>query len=214
MKCDKKIPCQHCVRQGIPQSCRVEDVQLSTKNTKSRDELTFLRQLLQTLGTSSANKTATDLIHRRIHFLETGREPDGPVESRTTLESLAGPQYGASLRGEDDTFVTATALIRLGRGYPDPVDLKSPEPNTSVLLSSPVSALLPQMEKAKCLVRYYINELAWHHLAIHCPEFFEQCEVFWSTEGYEDPFWLALYFSILSVSCYSSSPDCNRRHDR
>lgn len=188
-------------------------MQLSTKNTKSRDELTFLRQLLQSLdSTSSANKSTTDLIHSRIRLLETGREPKGPVESRTTLNSLAGPQYGASLRGEDDTFVTATALIRLGRGYPDPVDLKSPEPTTSIVLSSPVSALLPQIEEAKCLVRYYINELAWHHLAIHCPEFFEQCEVFWSTEGYEDPFWLALYFSILSVSCSSSSSHLSIGH--
>lgn len=67
---------------------------------------------------------------------------------------------------------------------------------------------LPRIIDAQKLIKFHICHVAWHHDCFHGPTFLEQCEMFWETGKYDDPLWLALYYSVLSstVSSIQDSP--------
>lgn len=55
---------------------------------------------------------------------------------------------------------------------------------------------------AREVVHFHIEHLAWHHNVLHCSTFLKQCELYWETEMVVDVFWLALYISVMNVSCF------------
>lgn len=71
-----------------------------------------------------------------------------------------------------------------------------------VALIDEIGLSLSQSDSRK-LVKFHMSHLAWHHGVLHTPTFLEQCEIFWSTGQYRHPLWMALYFSVLSVSFFS-----------
>lgn len=67
-------------------------------------------------------------------------------------------------------------------------------------LGDKYSSVLPSVEDARQLVRFHLTHLVWHHNCLHSQTFLERCEVFWQTGGCDQPLWMALYLSVLSVS--------------
>ena len=197
MRCDKRLPCQQCIRQGSEEQCAIETVELSTKRTKSRQEIAFLKQVQLSLESSAATarQDALSLINRRLSLLETGQEPASlgkPQSDRNGFSDVLNDQ-------NDDAFDTAMALMRLGRGYPAPVGSSHQE-----LAPQPALPLwpshLPDEEYARCLVSYYLEHLNWHHCVIHSTDFSRQCEQFWTTGEIVASQWMGMYFSVLAVS--------------
>ncbi|CAK7219940.1 hypothetical protein SEUCBS140593_004064 [Sporothrix eucalyptigena] len=62
--------------------------------------------------------------------------------------------------------------------------------------------LLPP-DVASKVIQFHMDHLRWHHNAFHGPTFLEKCQQFWRTGTADHPLWLALYFSICSVSLWT-----------
>ncbi|KAJ9144909.1 C6 zinc finger domain containing protein [Pleurostoma richardsiae] len=201
VRCDRAVPCRQCVKQGSEHSCTVERVSLSTRQTKSRQEISFLRQLQSVLASSpaTAQQDALGLVTRRLSVLETGQEPP---QSRGEQPEIKG--FSDVLNDQvDDAFDTAMTLMRLGRGYPDPTDCGrngAPEPK---LILSAWSGQLPEALRARHLVQYYLDNLNWHHNVIHSPEFLRQCEQYWATGDVVGAQWISLYLSVLGAAAWN-----------
>lgn len=123
MKCDKRFPCAQCVKYGTQERCGPEVVDLSTRWTKSRDEVAFLRWLQSTLGgpPQTSTKDALALVEQRLNVLQTGHP--APVDTASSIGAMTearGVEFKDILNDHnDEAFETAMALMRLGRGYPD-----------------------------------------------------------------------------------------------
>lgn len=75
--------------------------------------------------------------------------------------------------------------------------------------------LLPIRKSSEKIVRFSLEALGWIHCALNAPDFLDQHEMFWDTlypqhlDSLEDHSWMALYLSVLCVSCIAFPP---RRH--
>ncbi|KAH7041589.1 uncharacterized protein B0I36DRAFT_234147 [Microdochium trichocladiopsis] len=58
-------------------------------------------------------------------------------------------------------------------------------------------------DHARALVRLHFDHVLWHHNAFHAPTFLAQCEEFWEHGTVVHPLWMALYFSVLSVTLWT-----------
>jgi Centromere DNA-binding protein complex CBF3 subunit B len=69
--------------------------------------------------------------------------------------------------------------------------------------------LLPVRSSSHRIVRYSLEYFGWVHCALNAPDFLQQHEDFWNALESEDTsvlgnhFWMALYFSLIAVSCHS-----------
>jgi hypothetical protein len=81
-------------------------------------------------------------------------------------------------------------------------DISLPPLSSILQLTPSISKDLPNEAQARILVRYHTEHLCWFHNSLHTPSFLNQCEAYWSRNYCEDPLWLALYLSVLSVSSY------------
>lgn len=197
VRCDKTVPCQPCRKLGTESQCALETVELSTKRTKSRQEIAFLRQLQLSLGSSAAT-ARQDALHRinhRLSLLETGQEPIQSERSSNQKSAFSDVLNDQN----DDAFDTAMALMRLGRGYPNLSDPTIPVGEAQNALSLWPSHL-PEEQHARCLVEYYLENLSWHHNVLHHSDFLNQCEAFWVTGEVIASQWMSLYLAVLAVS--------------
>ncbi|KAL1893693.1 hypothetical protein Cpir12675_003993 [Ceratocystis pirilliformis] len=200
IRCDKTVPCSQCIRAKAPAKCRIEMVELTTKYTKSRQEIEFLHRL-KTALTATSLAEANDLISSRLTLLETGQEP---VKSRKPVPRGSSDHFHDVLNDQqtDETFDIAKTLMRLGRGYPNPADvLDQTVPDSEFSLAVIESA--PDIGIARKLVIYYLKQLSWHHPVLHHGEFLIQCESFWTTGEMITPQWACVYFAVLSASAYN-----------
>jgi hypothetical protein len=53
------------------------------------------------------------------------------------------------------------------------------------------------------VLRFHLDHVHWHHNAFHAPTFVEQCEQFWQTGTVDHPLWMALYYSVFSVTIWT-----------
>ncbi|KAL2890431.1 hypothetical protein HOO65_020973 [Ceratocystis lukuohia] len=200
IRCDKTVPCSQCIRAKAPAKCRIEMVELTTKYTKSRQEIEFLHRLKTSL-TATSLAEANDLISSRLTLLETGQEP---VKPRKPVPRGSSDHFHDVLNDQqtDETFDIAKTLMRLGRGYPNPADvLDQTVPDSEFSLAVIESA--PDVGIARKLVIYYLEHLSWHHPVLHHGEFLSQCESFWATGDMITPQWACVYFAVLSASAYN-----------
>ena len=72
------------------------------------------------------------------------------------------------------------------------------------------SLLLPTDIAGK-VIGFHMDHLRWHHNAFHAPTFLLQCQQFWATGTADHPLWLALYFSVCSVSLWTLLNSENHR---
>lgn len=223
-KCNKQIPCERCTRLGL--SCERETVRLRRSIRRSHDEIAYLEALKRMCQNSDNTDDVSQSITARIHSLRSGRTdlaPDtgvwdpSPASASNIPRLVAGaestsPQEPSSYQG--NLTVTSLEHMAWGRNYGGcfphvrcscqyrrryigPASLAR---MTDTERLANVSAALPEPEVAKTLVSFHLENIAWHHNAIHCPGFRRQCDRFWDTGEYDHPQWLSLYSAILATS--------------
>ncbi|SPO07705.1 uncharacterized protein DNG_10400 [Cephalotrichum gorgonifer] len=76
--------------------------------------------------------------------------------------------------------------------------------------SSPQSPGSPNqvlpVSQARALIKYHEESLAWMHNVVHCPTFRDESELFFETGHVVSPFWLPLYYTILSTTLFLALP--------
>ncbi|KAI5478013.1 hypothetical protein MNV49_005705 [Pseudohyphozyma bogoriensis] len=133
------------------------------------------------------------------------------------LQQLPTPEPAATPIATDLEVDATQALeyMALGRQqglvYPEP---EQPFPHSS-LTSSPISlyptlssiaAVAPNRTVSDILITYCLGSLSWHLSVLHVPTFMTEYVTFWSKGpaafSSTSPSWLALYFSLLTVSAW------------
>ncbi len=132
-------------------------------------------------GEEETFKDGTSMLSHPV--LEPSNVKDSELShSATTLEYLAwGRQYKPA-----------------HNGLREEIDL--PHKSSRIDIKATNLVDIPSLALARELVLFHMEFLKWHHNAIHTPTFMAECEDFWSTGKPQNPLWLALYFSVLSVS--------------
>ncbi|KAL5601113.1 hypothetical protein BROUX41_005927 [Berkeleyomyces rouxiae] len=201
IRCDKTVPCNQCLRAKAPGKCRIEMVELTTKYTKSRQEIEFLHQLKMAL-TATTLVDAEELITARLTLLETGQEP---VKARKSMFEGSSEYFNDVLNDQhaDETFDTAKTLMRLGRGYPNPVAAMDQVVPVDSDFNMTILNSVPDLVTARKLVSYYLEHLSWHHAVLHHGEFLAQCEAYWASGSMVTSQWACVYFAVLSASAYN-----------
>lgn len=73
-----------------------------------------------------------------------------------------------------------------------------------------LAASLPPPDQGSIILHHSLDQLAWHHGAVHAPSFRREVEEFWSWGNRRvdvcNPAWLALYFSMLVVGVGNIAP--------
>ncbi|KAJ5997633.1 hypothetical protein N7522_009293 [Penicillium canescens] len=234
-KCDKQIPCTRCKRLNL--NCSIEVVQLRRNAVQHASEIEFLNTVLADLD-SSSSPGITHVIQKvrnRISRLQTGQDlpqseasniDSAQQEITLTEDRIPGklPSSTESASNQiDSSLLTAIEHLAWGRNsagcFPHRNCACQYRKNGQQLVSSNGSIQgdglplglnpnLPRIINAQKLVKFHICHVAWHHDCFHGPTFLEQCEMFWETGRYDDPLWLALYYSVLSstVSSIQDSP--------
>lgn len=101
--------------------------------------------------------------------------------------------------------VTDLEYLAWGRQHePEHTELKDsidlPHKSSKINARPVTQPDLPSIPVARALVHFHVDSLKWHHNAIHSPTFIQECEEFWLSGTAPDSLWLALYFSVMSVS--------------
>ncbi|KAK4870435.1 hypothetical protein LT330_004783 [Penicillium expansum] len=230
-KCDKQNPCARCKRLNL--KCSIEVVQLRRNAVQHGSEIQFLHSLLVDLESSPSDPVpqVVKKIKNQIFRLETGQDPTESDLSTTasaqressTSEDRAPSKVSLGATDStssqiDSSLLTAIEHLAWGRNsagcFPHmtcscqyrkdgPQSLSGTGP-LPVNASSPgLNSSLPSVTDAQKLIKFHLCHVAWHHNCIHGPKFLEQCELFWETGKFDDPLWLALYFSVLSATVSS-----------
>ncbi|KAI8310720.1 putative dioxygenase [Colletotrichum sp. SAR11_59] len=196
-------------------------------------EIGFLETLRNTLQSTTDPATtarrAADLVAARLDSLRSspGQASEGTSQTTTHLigsgsaarDDDSGQDDAATSHSRARGSLTVTALEHMawGRSYGNCYphlhctchqrrNLTSP--SSTPLSGSPAYpipslALLPERRTAEVLISFHLEHIAWHHNALHCPTFLQQCTAFWDTGAYDQPTWLASYSAVLAASLLS-----------
>ncbi|KAH6632909.1 hypothetical protein C7974DRAFT_162124 [Boeremia exigua] len=193
IKCDKLIPCRTCIRRGRQEDCVRETVLVRGEIIAYRDGLQqptyedlkreneHLRGELATLQAHQAN-----IRSRLLSAPETGEKD---------IESWEYQQWKTSF--DDDQDGLDRKLWDTLASEPQAIDSQVMTWNDIVL---PVKSCHDQ------LIDYDEKWNSWIHYALEYPRFRNECDDFTAAMvsgaslAQLDPLWLAVYFSVLSVS--------------
>ena len=228
VRCSKTIPCTRCIDAGYGDACHREAVQLVGRQRKHKNEVGFIKGLIDSVTSSDGCSTQdiVDCLKRRIVTLETGIDsegmPLGPSQEKDARDRTTSRDHDASNFHPQDHEVKLPALeepdssrsvvtiddVAWGRQSKtlhaeNQQDVSLPPFSSILPLASINSRELPNVHQARVLVTFHLDHLSWFHNALHGPTFMDECERYWQTGRSCHPLWLALYLAVLSVSAWS-----------
>jgi hypothetical protein len=190
------------------------------RQRKHKNEVQFLQGLLKSIKIGQDLDSRPSLIDRleeRIVTLQTGLSPDSTTVVSSEVDEGRNYSPGTDIQAESDLMLPAIEEADSSRSIvtiedvawgrrsktlhaENKSDISLPPLSSILHLTPTISKDLPSEEIARVLIKYHLDHLCWFHNALHAPSFLRQCESYWTTGRCEDPLWLALYFSVLSVS--------------
>ncbi|KAL3472724.1 hypothetical protein BJX99DRAFT_262040 [Aspergillus californicus] len=187
IRISQRIPlsCHNCSQQKIRCDKRLPCSRCRTRGLACRRQQVVRRSRDQELVASEAQP---DLPHVSPAYVQS---TDTVLQSQN---SITEP------RGFSDDLATSIEGLAWGRRV-HPRFHRGRQgilPATSIPES--LSRLLPSTARGKFLVRLHLHHLSWNHNVIHAPTFMAQCDMLFETGDVEHLQWLALYFSVVSVS--------------
>ncbi|KAK1701587.1 uncharacterized protein BDZ83DRAFT_645633 [Colletotrichum acutatum] len=176
VKCDKRLPCSTCIRQGTPESCSRELVMVRGEVTRGKDlvklptydELVQENQRLRTALEASHVRPTSDLSLRRPRTAQKLLECHDPLEEMV----FKSPSF--------------SQVSRHHRGW-STVDV-------------------PCRKSSELLIAYDKKWNSWVHYALEYPEFDGEHTQFMDNleKGTVlsdcDPGWLSVYFSVITAA--------------
>ncbi|KAH7069735.1 hypothetical protein BKA63DRAFT_421097 [Paraphoma chrysanthemicola] len=193
VKCDKSMPCATCIRRGKPESCIREMVIVRGEVTAYRDE----RQL----PTYEELRCENERLRQEMEIMkaqQTGPWSHGHalgIDDHSTGVSYRHTQWKKHF-DEDQDGLERQLWHNLASDHP--------AEKSSVTCWSDIT--LPTPLCSKQLIDYDEKWNSWVHYALEYPQFRDECDSFMAarTSGTAleqmDPFWLAVYFSVLSAA--------------
>ncbi|EPE03043.1 c6 zinc finger domain containing protein [Ophiostoma piceae UAMH 11346] len=141
------------------------------------------------------------------------KDPRDNRENNSKASILAGFEFLAWGRYSQTCYPHRRCHCYQNRRYSELVSINC-DPSwvgrQSMTLRVDPSLLLPP-DIASEVVSFHMDHLRWHHNAFHGPTFLAQCQQFWATGTADHPLWLALYFSVCSVSLWTLLNSENHR---
>ena len=232
VKCDKKVPCDNCVRRGTTADCE----RAEPYGTHAQSSIT--------VPGHPGDEVGSDTLRRRVAELEAilqqkATESSMPVRSPTptTEQSVSGAivqdrSSSPSQVSEIEDAVTVLEFLAWGRMKdPDkamlsPENLRVPEQDDGVGASpgedlesalSPdmnivpwLQILLPSRRQVYHLVDYHNNCMLWFHGSYFAPAFTKQLDAFYGDHNGQidstglDLQWVALLFSVMAGTITSA----------
>jgi hypothetical protein len=211
IKCDKKSPCQPCIRRNAAHECRRPIARVrghltvyaaaSTEGADRTDDLQ-IEELLRQRGALQAQvaelETALALSKPCAHSrASTSTDYSQPAAS---LEDLvpAFEQFDVGLKNDPATQSTSAKEIT-DRLY---------QPTTD-----PVSLLLPEKDASLRIVLFSLQTLGWLHCAVDPDAFLKEHDEFWQNAQFGIPLdrehrpWITVYFALLAVGILYMKPE-------
>lgn len=216
IKCDKKSPCQPCIRRNVAHECR-------RPITRVRGQLTVgVVATVSELGENDYdNPHLAELmrergaLHARIAQLETALALSKPCAHSHVSSTIDSTQPSTAL----EDIVPAFEQFDLGLKHDEnPTTTDMSEKDTIDCLydpsTDPILLLLPSREASDQFVRFTLQTLGWLHCAVDISLFLKEHDVFWDKiqlgVGIDrgDRPWLAVYLALLAVGIlYCSTED-------
>jgi hypothetical protein len=211
IKCDKKSPCQPCIRRNAAHECkrpiaRVRGqltvyAETGTEDAEYADD-EQVRELLRQRAALQAQvaelETALALSKPCAH--NHGRTSTDYSQAPASLEDLvpAFEQFDIGLKNDSVTHgITAKDVAD---------QLYEP-------ITDPISLLLPRRNASHQIVTFSLQTLGWLHCAVDADTFLEAHEEFWQSAqlninlGREQRPWMSIYFAILAVGILYMDPE-------
>ncbi|CAN9430967.1 unnamed protein product [Alternaria alternata] len=207
IRCDKKSPCNPCVRRNAGNSCRRPIVRVRGQLTVYADsdagsaEDVQLEDLLRERGALRA----------QIAELETALALSKPCAHSRTSESTDYSAPSASL----EDLVPAFEQFDIGITTNGPREGGEKDLIDSLYepAADPIYLLLPSKDASVQLVTFSLHRLGWLHCAVDADVFFGEHEDFWQgtqlgtgIERERRP-WLVVYLAVLAVGILYSDPE-------
>ncbi|CAN9154446.1 unnamed protein product [Alternaria alternata] len=207
IRCDKKSPCNPCVRRNAGNSCRRPIVRVRGQLTVYADsdagsaEDVQLEDLLRERGALRA----------QIAELETALALSKPCAHSRTSESTDYSAPSASL----EDLVPAFEQFDIGITTNGPREGGEKDLIDSLYepAADPIYLLLPSKDASVQLVTFSLHRLGWLHCAVDADVFFGEHKDFWQStqlgtgiERERRP-WLVVYLAVLAVGILYSDPE-------
>lgn len=206
IRCDKKVPCQPCIRRNAAHECRRPIARVRGQLTVAgnveieRPEDLQIGELLRERG----------LLQAQIAELETALALSKPCAHSHASASADGAQVSASL----EDLVPAFEQFDIGI-HPSPLPVTEKEITDRLYspASDPIFLLLPAKHVSLDIIVYSLETLGWLHCAVDANTFLAEHEDFWRDAELGVHFgpsyrpWFALYLALLAVGILYLNPD-------
>ena len=190
VKCDKTVPCGTCIRRGRPEVCIREMVIV-------RGEVTTYRENPQ-LPTYDELRRDNERLRYEVEAIR--------AQERSTPQS----QQASPITHDKETSHWSprnNCLDEDADGLERKLwdSMSSDHPVAIPAMASWSDIILPSHSCSEKLIDYDEKWNSWVHYALEYPRFRYECDSFMSSIAsgisldQTDPFWLAVYFSVLSV---------------
>lgn len=192
VKCDKSVPCGTCIRRGQSDACIREMVIVRGEVTTYRDG--------PHVPTYEELRSENEQLRNEIESMKTQQ---GKNEQKSALGLSPGPTMDSGrilspkqCFDQDGDGLEQSLWDRLAS---DSSAMKS-------LVSTWDDIVIPSRACSEHLLAYDEQWNSWVHYALEYPRFRTECDTFMASieNGLcierADPFWMAVYFSVLSVS--------------
>ena len=201
IKCDKKSPCQPCIRRNVAHECK-------RPITRVRGQLTVY----------AASNDRNDDIQDDLNELVRERSAlQAQIAELETALALSKPCAHSHVSRADDLAGISTSLKDIVPAFEqfdlgienDSASLENVEKDIADRLYEPVAdpifLLLPNKDTSTKLSNFSLQTLGWLHCAVNANEFLQEQEQFWERvqrgqglEQRERP-WLSLYLAVLAA---------------
>ena len=209
IKCDKKSPCQPCIRRNAAHECK-------RPIARVRGQLTVYTAA-EDAG-SPTDVQLQDLLRERgalraqIAELATALALSKPCAHSRTSESTDYNQPAAALEDLVPAFEQFDIGIKIGAaartGAEKDILDRLYEP-----AADPLFLLLPSRDASLSLVTFSLERLGWIHCAVNADEFLQEHDQFWQNaelsaviERSQRP-WITVYLAVLAVGILYSNPE-------
>ncbi|KAL7626427.1 hypothetical protein AAE478_003199 [Parahypoxylon ruwenzoriense] len=230
LSCDRKLPCQRCVRSGRPEQCSFEtgtrpppvSNSISTEAQRGDDKIRELQAEIDQLRALLLSKTESESVlpntatpesktldHEKGSTNATNNElgnrsPRGYYRQHTLFQFFIEiPQLFPFIKETSDEWLKPRG-VSLRKNKPVwngwVTEASSPEEDA-------MGELLPPKDETDALVSFYLSHMEQLHRIIHVPTFEREYASFWIQGRARYPAMTALVLAMISISiCASSSP--------
>ncbi|KAK4116723.1 hypothetical protein N656DRAFT_701725, partial [Canariomyces notabilis] len=162
-KCDRKFPCNHCLKRGVSHLCRVVTKHAAPKASENGGLADT-----QSVSTKTSRKRKPESFGERAQFDGDGDSYDGSsdVDVSDALSNLGYMYHHHHLR-----------LDHRGSG-PKVVDKRSPRSSEELKTAL---LLMPAKPYTDCLVDNWLNGANYHYYVLYPPEFRTQYDGWWAS---------------------------------